>query len=162
MATRVWNPSLWSVALGNWPTGEHKQPLIGAKDGAERTFTAKRRPFHGSFRLQYWQKLIRMLVEPQVTIPSHVHGNLRALRLTKSITQFEEPVSLPHTTPILSSSSAFTKRGPYTGLPVSRRNGSATPRLLTAPFLRGERGWGGGVGGNPWRSDVSYMSNLHQ
>lgn len=133
-------------------TSEHKQPLIRAKDGADCTFTAKRRPFHQAFaclvffRLQYWHKLIRMPGEPQVTIPSHVHCNLRALRLTKSITQFEEPVSFPHITPILFFS-AFTKRGPYAGLPVSRRNGSAPPRLLTAPFFE-RRAEGGGRGGD--------------
>lgn len=93
-------------------------------------------PLLGPFRLQCWQKLIRMPVETQVTIQSHVHGNLRALRLTKSITQFEEPVSLPHITPIVSLL-ASTKRWPYTGLLVSRRNGSASPRLLTAPSLGG-------------------------
>lgn len=92
---------MWSVALRNWLTGEHKQPLIRAQDGEECTFMAKcalstRLCLLGPFRLQYWQTPIRMPVEPQVTIQSHVHCNLRALRLTKSITQFEAPVSLPH------------------------------------------------------------------
>lgn len=90
------------------------------------------------FMLQYWQKLIRMSVEPQAAIQFHVQGNLRALGLTKSITQFEEPVSLPHIT-LLFLFHFHRAGGQFAGWPVSRRNGSA-PSQPPAALSLGEGG----------------------
>lgn len=81
-----------------------------------------------------------MPVEPQVTIQSHVHCSLRALRLSKSITQFEEPVSLPHLKTIVS----FHQAGAMHRL---AEVGGMALHSLSCSLLHL---WGGGEK-NPWR-----------
>lgn len=141
MATWVWKPSHSRCGVRPLKAG---QPSTKSEPKMENGAPSRQRAALSTwlcllhpFRPQYWQKLIRMPVEPQAPIQFHVHCNLRALRLTKSITQFEEPVSLPHITPLF----LFRCRavgGASTGWPVSRRNGSAPSRPHAAPSLGGK------------------------